>query len=54
MTTLKDQFLWLVHKNAAIKAANLAGEYARPKTDEKDAILAGLPPRAHRPIWSRL
>jgi ABC-type Zn2+ transport system substrate-binding protein/surface adhesin len=42
MSKLKNHLLWLIHKNAARTAADLAGQYARAEPQEKEAILAGL------------
>ena len=42
MSELKDQMIRLIQYKAEQDAAELAGEFARAASEEKEAILAGL------------
>ena len=42
MGELKDRIIRLIEQNAAKKVSDLSGEYVRAKSEEKEAIQAGI------------
>ena len=42
MGKLKDRIIRLIEQNAAKKVSDLSGKYARAKSEEKEAIQAGI------------
>ena len=42
MGELKDRIIRLIEQNAARKVSDLSGEYLRTKSEEKEAIRAGI------------
>ena len=42
MSKLKDQIIRLIEQNARSKVAALAGEYVRAKSEDREAIQAGI------------
>ena len=42
MGELKDRIIHLIEQNAAKKVSDLAGEYVRAKSGQKEAIAAGI------------
>ncbi|MBL7184984.1 MAG: hypothetical protein ISS70_01550 [Phycisphaerae bacterium] len=42
MGELKDRIIRLIEQNAARKASDLSGEYVQAKSEEKEAIQAGI------------
>ena len=42
MGELKDRIIRLIEQNAANKVSDLAGEYVRAKSEQKEAIVAAI------------